>query len=446
MAANIPAPLKKAGITPFVVRATQLEKAKPVIAYWCEYWVVNQILAKQLHSTDDDCLQFTMALMDKLEQTKAEQAGNDAILDDVAGKAYVEQFAQETLERALRPLNANKVTQQTAVTFEAAATFFHLVNIWGPADAETEQKIKYAKWNAARILRAIKEGKDPNESNPKPQEENEEEQLDPNDPEVQALGGLPRTATVEDAPEEGDKTYLDPKASAISPATVSAPTSPPQSAVPPEQVSPIAPPDQPTHDGYFPSAPSGPTTDADDPPLQLPSAPGAPGAPSSVGDPDFSIPSPPTAHPGASGAISPPTLPDTPSSFYQQPQPPVHQPSAPASAPGPGLPPPPQGYTPSQPSAPPADTFYTQAPRQPTQSSGSPRSPPVPKKPQSLAPSQPASSYSGGPPTNSAYQADDMSIVQAQKHAKWAISALNFEDVPTAVRELKAALNSLGAA
>jgi len=33
----------------------------------------------------------------------------------------------------------------------------------------------------------------------------------------------------------------------------------------------------------------------------------------------------------------------------------------------------------------------------------------------------------------------------AQKHAKWAISALNFEDVDTAVRELRIALQSLGA-
>ncbi|KAK8064995.1 hypothetical protein PG997_011742 [Apiospora hydei] len=424
MAANIPAPLKQAGITPFVVRATQLEKAKPVIAYWCEYWVVNQILAKQLHSTDDDCLQFTMALMDKLEQTKSEQAGNDAILDDVAGKAYVEQFAQETLERALRPLNANKVTQQTAVTFEAAATFFHLVNIWGPADAETEQKIKYAKWNAARILRAIKEGKDPNESNPKPQEEKAEEQLDPNDPEVQALGGLPRSATVEDAPEEADKNYLDPKASAISPATVSAPTSPPHSAIPPEQVSPIAPPDQPTHDGYFPSAPSG--SAGDDPPLQLPSAPGAPSL-SGLERASRAFGGHLTANSAGHAAVLLPTAPA-----------PVHQPSAPKAAPGPGLPPPPQNFTPSQPSAPPASSFYNQAPRQPTQSSGPTRSPPPAQQP-------PASSYSGGPPTNSVYQADDMSIVQAQKHAKWAISALNFEDVPTAVRELKAALNALGA-
>jgi vacuolar protein sorting-associated protein VTA1 len=34
----------------------------------------------------------------------------------------------------------------------------------------------------------------------------------------------------------------------------------------------------------------------------------------------------------------------------------------------------------------------------------------------------------------------------AQKHAKWAISALNFEDVPTAVKELRIALQNLGAA
>jgi vacuolar protein sorting-associated protein VTA1 len=33
----------------------------------------------------------------------------------------------------------------------------------------------------------------------------------------------------------------------------------------------------------------------------------------------------------------------------------------------------------------------------------------------------------------------------AQKHARWAISALNFEDVNTAVKELRLALQNLGA-
>ena len=43
------------------------------------------------------------------------------------------------------------------------------------------------------------------------------------------------------------------------------------------------------------------------------------------------------------------------------------------------------------------------------------------------------------------YLTDEEAVLKAQKHARWAISALNFEDVNTAVKELKGALESLGA-
>lgn len=33
-----------------------------------EYWVVNQILAKGLHNSDGDILNYTTSLMDKLEK------------------------------------------------------------------------------------------------------------------------------------------------------------------------------------------------------------------------------------------------------------------------------------------------------------------------------------------------------------------------------------------
>jgi vacuolar protein sorting-associated protein VTA1 len=83
MAAHVPAKLKAADLTWFIVRASQLETAKPVIAYWCkyfflavdpllispgEYWIVNQILAKGLHNGDAETLEYTTTLMDKLEQ------------------------------------------------------------------------------------------------------------------------------------------------------------------------------------------------------------------------------------------------------------------------------------------------------------------------------------------------------------------------------------------
>ncbi|POS87406.1 hypothetical protein EPUL_000661 [Erysiphe pulchra] len=158
----IPEKLKAADLTRFINRAAQLENIKPIIAYWCEYWIVNQILSKGLHNGDPETLEFTTNLMDKLEQIKAENPKVDAILDDKAGQSYVEQFALETLQRAEKAVRANKASKQTASTFQAAATFFELINIWTTPDNDISAKIKYAKWNAVRILRAISEGKDPN--------------------------------------------------------------------------------------------------------------------------------------------------------------------------------------------------------------------------------------------------------------------------------------------
>lgn len=37
MASSLPAPLKIKDIVPFVTRAVQLEKFKPIISYWCTF-------------------------------------------------------------------------------------------------------------------------------------------------------------------------------------------------------------------------------------------------------------------------------------------------------------------------------------------------------------------------------------------------------------------------
>ncbi|KAK3329961.1 Vta1 like-domain-containing protein [Apodospora peruviana] len=382
-----------------------------------EYWVVNQILAKQLHSTDEGILRYTTALMDKLEQTKSEYANEDAILDDTAGQAYVEQFAQETLDRAERAVKANKVTQQTATTFDAAATFFHLVNIWGTPDQETQQKIKYAKWNAARIAKALKDGKDPNESNPK-HEEPQQPSLDPNDPEVQGLSGTtpgpaPRTVTVEEIPD------VDLRRDA---AGVSLPQSP---------------------------ASGGPSAVSDGE-VNLPGVPTELAQPASH-RPDYfdqaSLPSPilppthePSNHqpgPDLTGWTPPQLSPGVPppSTTWQQPVnplphsqwgPPQGTPSAPpltfAQSP------PPTAAVASPPVNPPASAYYTN------------RTPVLPHP--ARAPVPQATSYA---PVNTDPAVDEAAMVGAQKHAKWAISALNFEDVSTAVRELRKALELLGA-
>jgi vacuolar protein sorting-associated protein VTA1 len=65
---------------------------------------------------------------------------------------------------------------------------------------------------------------------------------------------------------------------------------------------------------------------------------------------------------------------------------------------------------------------------------------PQPLQPQALQPQAPQPQLTTGD-----YRRDDEAVIAAQKHAKWAISALNFEDVDTAVKELRIALRALGA-
>ncbi|RDL33325.1 Uncharacterized protein BP5553_08764 [Venustampulla echinocandica] len=443
MPANIPPKLKAADLTRFLVRASQLETAKPVIAYWCEYWVVNQILSKDLHNGDPETLQYTTTLMDKLEQIKAENPANDAIVDDAAGQAYVEQFALETFQRADRAVQADKVTRQTADTFQAAATFLELDNIWSALSTDTLAKIKYAKWNTVRILKALKEGNDPNQSNPKPQPATEEilPALDPDDPEVQQLGQprRPHQPSVEDAPDEQHQIdALAARQSSIDQslhpsAQVSARGSPgtgspakfepyprdgfPYTAVQDDNVSPLEPSPKDRNDsvggGYFPEVPTF---------ASEPSEPTLPTAP--PGDVlDLGLPDQPSTAPGL----------DVSRDFESFPPPSINQ----------------------LPSEPPPQDYYRQNPPPPN--------PQPPQQPMHYSP-RPASAYQQNPPPqplsqlpptasipdqsqprNQQYNTDDIAIAKAQKHARWAISALNFEDSNTAVKELRAALQTLGA-
>lgn len=389
-----------------------------------EYHVVNQILNKGLHTESDESMTFTTTLMDKLEKFKQDNATNDAVHDDVAAQAYVEQFALDTLSRAENAMKANKVTawvtyeqlhvacrslqlhSQTADTFRAASTFLELLGIWQtPLLPEIAAKSKFAKFHAMRIAKALKAGEDPNASNPVQEAVSPSgPPLSPSDPEVQNLNRL--QPTVEDAEDQSrPPSFIDsrPRPPNVVPYS-SQPSAPPQGEVSPLEQSP--------HGGYFPtvptftsenSAPSLPTAAETDEDVTMtsPSAqdfyntqPSPPPAPqphhATIGHPPQALTPTSQAHAPPPQAVSQP--------FVQQPAQQVNQP--------------PQNFQPQPP-------VHYQQPPQPT--------------------------YQPQPAPAQQYRTDDDSVMAAQKHAKWAISALNFEDSATAVKELQLALQALGA-
>ncbi|KAG2439993.1 hypothetical protein HXX76_004110 [Chlamydomonas incerta] len=137
--------------------------------------------------------------------------------------------------------------------------------------------------------------------------------------------------------------------------------------------------------------------------------------------------------------------PPPPPPHYQQPPPPPSGPPSSSSAypsmsgdgsygapPGPSAPPPPQPYgygaPPSAPSAPPPPSWP-----------GAQHSAPAAPAPAPPAPAPAAATYSLPP----GYKPPLTVITEAQKAAKYAVSALSFEDVHTAVRYLNDALRLL---
>ncbi|KAJ5897253.1 hypothetical protein N7504_007541 [Penicillium tannophilum] len=385
MASSIPASVRSADIGRFALRAAQVEKAKPVIAYWCNYHIVNQIIARGLHNSSDEVKLYTADLMDKLEQFKNEHPENETITDSVAANAYVEQFGVEVFDRAQAAMTANKVTRQTGDTFLAAATFLELCQIWGDMDPEIAGRIKFSKYHAIRITKAIKAGEDPNASNPAPKEEEEEAQVESSD--IQAFdesvaeqAAKPRQASVEEIPDESDRlgrhmahqSSLD---ESLHPSRASS-LPPSATATPPEipsvpQNAPGSPPQKMDLDNQS----SG---------LELPSTPGTIGNSDSI-----------------------PQLPDTPGFTNTN--------RAPSNA-FQSFPPPLDAHIPAPAAAPAGPPAFTP----------------------SVAPAPAASSQ----PSHSV---DDNAITLAQKHARWAVSALTFDDVHTAIKELKTSLKHLGA-
>lgn len=87
-------------------------KLSKLITHFCtagDYYILQKILQKGLHTENDECMTYTTNMMDKLERWKADNSTNDAVHDDMAAQAYVEQFALETFERAEKAVRANQV-------------------------------------------------------------------------------------------------------------------------------------------------------------------------------------------------------------------------------------------------------------------------------------------------------------------------------------------------
>lgn len=165
----MPDPPVIASVQPLLARAKEVRAADPIVSYFCRYLAVKRVLETKLHNSDPKVADFVTDVLTELEQMNKTDAvlqsdqAKSILADNDASKQYVLKFATSVLDNAVGQTETLAVTRATASAFAAAAVFLDLESVWQPPSAATVEKIRFAKYQAARILRAIRNGQDPNE-------------------------------------------------------------------------------------------------------------------------------------------------------------------------------------------------------------------------------------------------------------------------------------------
>lgn len=154
-----PPPAELKFMQPYLQRSTELKDRDPVVAYYCTLYALKQGIALRTKSKDSNS--FLGDVMDQLEGLKKSLINNEAISNEVVGSAHVEAFALKVFLNADNEDRSGSASKKTAKTFLAASIFLDVLNVFGEIESEIQEKIRYSKWKASDIMKAIKEGRTP---------------------------------------------------------------------------------------------------------------------------------------------------------------------------------------------------------------------------------------------------------------------------------------------
>ncbi|KAG8386080.1 hypothetical protein BUALT_Bualt03G0111700 [Buddleja alternifolia] len=142
-------------LLPYLQRADELQKHEPLVAYYCRLYAMERGLKIPQSDRTKTTNALLVSLMKQLEKDKKSlKLGPDDHL-------HVEGFALNVFTKADKQDRAGRADLNTAKTFYAASIFFEILNQFGEIQPDLEQKQKYAAWKAADIRKAVKEGRKP---------------------------------------------------------------------------------------------------------------------------------------------------------------------------------------------------------------------------------------------------------------------------------------------
>ncbi|GMM45611.1 Vta1 protein [Pichia kluyveri] len=168
---DIPVSLKPL-VGSYIQRAQELSNVQPLISYFCYLYAAQLIMESQLHLTDSNATIYIEVLLNTIEDERTEFQEKmpqfmDVLSDKEKSFKLILGFSLNIFKNAVNAVETHTVTKETAVSFKAFLTFIEVVKLWPDFYAtesnEIHKHIKYAKFHATRILKALKNGTDIND-------------------------------------------------------------------------------------------------------------------------------------------------------------------------------------------------------------------------------------------------------------------------------------------
>ncbi|GFS00553.1 vacuolar protein sorting-associated protein VTA1 homolog [Elysia marginata] len=156
--ANVPATLKS-GIQKYMRIATEHDRRDPVVAYYCRLYAMQHGMT--IDKKSPEARQFLVSLMDFLEQEKTRLKEEEAIHNEVAGQAHLENYAVNLFLYADTEDRAGRFGKNVIKAFLTSSQLMDILTTFGELTEEIAKNRQYARWKAFYINKCMQNGETP---------------------------------------------------------------------------------------------------------------------------------------------------------------------------------------------------------------------------------------------------------------------------------------------
>ncbi|XP_067642443.1 vacuolar protein sorting-associated protein VTA1 homolog [Eurosta solidaginis] len=195
-----PCPPSLKPIQHYLKIAQEHDSRDVVVAYWARLYALQ--IGLKISKQQPDETKLLLSIMDWLETTKKTQLENEAITNEVAAQAHLENYALKLFLYADKQDRESNFGKNVVKAFYSSGVIYDVLQTFGELSEESINNRKYAKWKAAYIHNCLKNGETPM---PGPLPEAEDEfGMEGGGNDAGALGGTEMNARPQDSAAADD--------------------------------------------------------------------------------------------------------------------------------------------------------------------------------------------------------------------------------------------------